>query len=168
MLCTFQVWSQPKETSEPFHLSGVRIVNPDLLVLIDTILHMDSICGQVNIDYKISIKDTIIDGIQRYFISLKGMYNIDIDTVDVYGCLKYHNHNFFFENPFMPGLGIILNDNTLYFESQEFDRAIRDNIPHTFCAYYLGRMWILNREWDWGDKCGKYHYPIEILSVVRN
>jgi len=167
-LFTNNVLSQDIDYSRSFNLKEIEISNPDIKVLIDTILHMDSLCEKSNINYKISIKDTIFQNIGRYIIIVSGIGIFDIDTIETYGCLKYKNRFFFFKKPFIQGIGVNVTDSFLYFEPQKLNSGISDNIPQTSCVYYLGRLWIIGRIWDWNINCGDYEYPIEVLSVIKN
>jgi hypothetical protein len=168
LLFSNEVLSQNFDLSNSFNIQEIEVMNPDFKVLIDTILHMDSLCETSNVDYKISIKDTIIDDIRRYIITIFGFGNFNIDTVEIFGCFKYRNRSFFFEKPYVRGIGVVVTNNYYHFESQVLNIAIRDNIPQTTCVYFLGRLWILDRNWNLNSSCGDYEYPIEILSVIKN
>jgi len=163
---SLELLSQVGDINSHFYVHAIKIKNPDLIVLIDTVLYMDSLCNQKDICYKVKIKDTIIDDIRRYLIHFIGM-KVCFDTTEIYGCFKYRNYNFLFEKNQVKGIGIQVSEDIYSIDYEELD-AIYDYIPTTYCAYYLGRLWILGREWDWGKTCTRYKYPLEILSVRRN
>lgn len=148
----------------------IEITNPDLKILIDTILYMDSLCEKSDIEYyMIAMGDTIVNHIRYYNISVTGRTILyDMDTTKIYGCFIYRNRSFFFWKPYIQGVGIAVTDQYHHFKSQEMDVAMRHDIPLTICSYSLGRMWILERLWLLSDQCGDYEYPIVILSVTRN